>query len=210
MAGAAEGDAIPLSALQHYLYCPRQCALIHVEREWVENEATAQGRILHARVDDPKAEKRRGVRTLSALPIRSERLGVAGIADLVELRDGPEGPVPFPIEVKRGRPKPHRADEVQLCAQALCLEEMFGASVPEGALFYGQTKRRRPVAFDAALRALTEQAAADAAALLRRETLPPPDYAKRKCGGCSLAPVCAPLLDRSRSARRYLDREIGS
>ena len=135
-----EDALIPLSALQHQLFCPRQCALIHVEGLWAEDGATAEGRILHERVDAGRPERRPGVRIVRGLALRSLALGVSGIADVVEFSGRP--PRPFPVEYKRGKPKAHRADEVQLCAQAICLEEMFGGEVGEGALFYGTTRRR--------------------------------------------------------------------
>ena len=127
----AEDALIPLSALQHYLFCPRQCALIHVEQIWAEDGATAEGRILHERVDAGGMESRPGLRVERGIALRSLALGVSGKADAVEFHGRP--PRPVPVEYKRGKPKPHRADEVQLCAQAICLEEMFGAPVPEGA-----------------------------------------------------------------------------
>ena len=133
---AAEDGLIPLSALQHFLFCPRQCALIHVEHVWVEDVRTAEGRLLHERVDAGGAERRPGVRIERGVALRSLALGVTGRADVVEYHGRP--PLPYPVEYKRGKPKPHRADEVQLCAQAVCLEEMSGLSVPEGALFYGE------------------------------------------------------------------------
>jgi CRISPR-associated exonuclease Cas4 len=154
-------DFIALSALQHYLYCPRQCALIHIEQAWAENAATAEGRVAHERVHAVESEVRRGVRTVTGMPLRSDRLGVVGIADVVELHRAAEGDWrPFPVEHKRGRPKAHRADEVQLCAQSMALEEMFAVEIAEGALFYGQSRRRTPVAFDLTLRALTKEVAA--------------------------------------------------
>ena len=119
-----EDALIALSALQHQLFCPRQCALIHVEGLWAEDGATAEGRILHERVDAGRPERRPGVRIVRGLALRSLALGVSGIADVVEFSGRP--PRPFPVEYKRGKPKAHRADEVQLCAQAICLEEMFG------------------------------------------------------------------------------------
>ena len=155
-----EDALIPLSALQHQLFCPRQCALIHVEGLWAEDGATAEGRILHERVDAGRPERRPGVRIVRGMALRSLALGVSGIADVVEFSGRP--PRPFPVEYKRGKPKAHRADEVQLCAQAICLEEMFGGVVGEGALFYGTTRRRHPVVFDAALRMLTAETAAAA------------------------------------------------
>ena len=138
-------DYIPISALQHYLYCPRQCALIHVEQLWAESRHTAEGRVLHERADQPRAERRRGVRTVTAMPLAHAALGLTGIADVVEFHDAGDGEQAFPVEYKRGRPKAHRADEVQLCAQALCLEAMLDQPIPEGALFYGETRRRADV-----------------------------------------------------------------
>lgn len=150
-----DDDLLPISALQHYLYCPRQCALIHVERAWAENRQTAEGRVLHERADQPRGESRRGVRVVTAVPLAHAALGITGVADAVEFRSTEAGEQAFPVEYKLGRPKAHRADEVQLCAQALCLEEMLGRAVPEGALFYGKTRRRTAVVFDATLRELT-------------------------------------------------------
>lgn len=151
-----EDDLIPLSALQHYLFCPRQCALIHIERLWAENRQTAEGRILHERADQPLVEQRHGVRTVTAMPLSAPEQGIAGIADLVEFHANGTGETPYPVEYKRGRPKSHRADQVQLCAQALCLEAMFSRPVPEGALFYGATRRRQVVPFDTELRRLAQ------------------------------------------------------
>ena len=131
----SELDPIPISALQHHLYCPRQCALIHLEQLWAENTQTAQGRVLHERVDAGRMQRRAGVRSVSALPLSHAALGLTGVADVVEFRAHDGGEQAFPVEYKRGRPKAHRADEVQLCAQALCLEAMLGQPVPHGALF---------------------------------------------------------------------------
>lgn len=188
--GIAEDDLVPISALQHFLYCPRQCALIHVEQQWAENRFTAEGRLLHDRPDRGGGETRRGVRIARAVPIRSLRLGVVGIADVVELHDGSKRPVP--VEYKRGRPKAHRADEVQLCAQAVCLEEMFGTPVAEGFLFYGRERRRTTVRFDAGLRDLTRGISVETRRLLASERTPPPVYEPRKCNACSLKQLCRP------------------
>lgn len=184
----AEDLLLPISALQHYLFCPRQCALIHVERLWAENRATAEGRIIHEKADSGKAERRGGVRTLRAVQIRSFALGIAGVADVVEKR----GDMLIPVEYKRGKPKAHRADEVQLCAQALCLEEMFGVQVPEGVLFYGAVRRRHPVAMDGELRALTVQAAHDTREMVRAARTPAPAWVAKLCGACSMAELCRP------------------
>jgi len=209
-----ESDVRPpvlLSALQHYLFCPRQCALIHLEQAWSDDAATTEGRLLHERVDELRAERRRGVRTLTALPLRSHTLDMAGVADVVEMRaiEGGEAQ-PFPVETKRGRPKSHRADEVQLCAQALCLEEMFGMSVPAGALFYGKMRRRLEVAFDEPLRMLTLQVVSDTRVMLDAGITPPPIYRKAKCDACSLQETCRPRLPERPSAVRWLDREVES
>ncbi|MBS7811796.1 CRISPR-associated protein Cas4 [Roseococcus pinisoli] len=184
-----EDALIPLSALQHHLFCPRQCALIHVEQLWAEDVATAEGRLLHEKVDAGRPETRPGIRVARGLALRSLALGVSGKADAVEFRGRP--PQPFPVEYKRGKPKPHRADEVQLCAQAICLEEMFGRPVPEGALFYGTTRRRLVVAFDEELRALTSGVATEARANLLAGRTPPP-VRLSGCRRCSLQDLCQP------------------
>lgn len=201
---AVEDALVPVSALQHYLFCPRQCALIHVEQIWAEDGATAEGRILHERVDGGKPDRRHGVRTVRGLMLRSLALGVTGKADAVEFHEG----MPYPVEYKRGRPKAHRADEVQLCAQALCLEEMFGCAVPEGALFYGQTRKRQRIAFDEELRALTIRIAAETRAMIAEARTPPP-VAMPACRSCSLAQQCRPqLLESPPSVRRWLARQV--
>lgn len=184
----AEEMLLPISALQHYLFCPRQCALIHVERLWAENAATAEGRILHEKVDSGRAERRGGTQILRSVPLRSFALSVAGVADVVEKRSD----ALTPVEYKRGRPKAHRADEVQLCAQALCLEEMFGVTITEGTLFYGAVRRRHTVVFDQVLRTLTVQVAHDVIAMVRSARTPPPVWAAKLCGACSMADQCRP------------------
>lgn len=199
-----EDALVPLSALQHYLFCPRQCALIHVERIWAEDAATAEGRLLHERVDDGKPDRRRGVRTVRGVSIRSLALGVAGKADAVEFHGSGKTARPYPVEYKRGRPKGHRADEVQLCAQAICLEEMFAQDVPEGALFYGETRRRTVVAFDVELRDLTARVAADTRVMIASECTPPPVYTPA-CRKCSLVEACRPRrLERPPAVARWL------
>lgn len=202
--GAAEDSLIPVSALQHYLFCPRQCALIHVERIWVEDGATAEGRLMHERVDSGKPDRRKGVRTVRALTIRSLTLGLSGKADAVEFH----GNVPYPVEYKRGRPKAHRADEVQLCAQAICLEEMFDVPVPEGALFYGKTKKRHVVSIDGELRALTTRIAREAGAMIAEGHTPSP-CSLPGCIRCSLAERCRPKrLENPPAIQRWLVRQL--
>jgi len=151
-------EPVPLAALQHAVYCMRQAALIHLERLWAENLFTAEGHVLHIAADKAGWRKARGIRGVMALPIASCEHGISGVADLVEFHKTESGETPYPVEYKRGKPKRHRADEVQLCAQGLCLEEMTGQKVPEGALYYAQTKRRVAVPFDEALRQLTIEA----------------------------------------------------
>lgn len=204
-----DDDFIPISALQHYLYCPRQCALIHVEQLWAESRHTAEGRVLHERADKPRGERRRGVRTVTAMPLAHAALGITGIADVVEFHPGPGGERAFPVEYKRGRPKAHRADEVQLCAQALCLEAMLGQAIAGGALFYGETRRRTDVALDDELRRLTCDTIDATRAMLASGTTPTAQYNARLCDACSLLDLCQPhLLGRKTSVNTWLARQL--
>lgn len=204
-----EDDLIPLSALQHYLYCPRQCALIHVERLWAENRQTAEGSLLHDKADTPQVEQRHGVRTVTAMPLSSAQLGIAGVADIVEFRGAEAGEQPYPVEYKRGRPKAHRADEVQLCAQALCLEAMFGQPVKEGALFYGTTRRRMVVEFDEVLRELTLDTIRATREMIAAGLTPSARYEAKRCDACSLIELCQPhWLGRADSVEVWLRRLI--
>ncbi len=197
---------IPLSALQHFLFCPRQCALIHVEQIWSEDTATTEGRLLHERVDAGGGDTRPGIRVERGVALRSTALGLSGRADAVEFHGRPRQP--FPVEYKRGKPKPHRADEVQLCAQAICLEEMSGRVVPEGALFYGATRRRVIIPFDPALRTLTASIAAAARALLSSGITPSP-VLMPGCRRCSLLDACQPeRLQRPPSIARWLSTQF--
>lgn len=217
---------VMISALQHYLFCPRQCALIHVEGVWSENYLTAAGRVMHERVDRKGAETRRDVHLATSLRLVSYRLGVSGVADMVEFHrvetaSDEDGTVvasalsgrsgwwkPFPVEYKRGAPKPHRADEVQLCAQAMCLEEMLGVSVKEGALYYGETRRRTVVTFDDELRELTENTASGVQELLSSHKTPEARWTKG-CRACSLLDVCRPEDFSARdSARQWMRNQM--
>lgn len=205
----SEDNLLPLSALQHLMFCERQCALIHLERVWAENRLTAEGRILHEHVHEQGSESRGDTRIARGLPLRSLTLGVVGVADVVEFHR-PAGEVespwlPLPVEYKRGRPKPDQSDHLQLCAQAICLEEMLGVAVPEGAIFYGTPRRRQSVALDAALRAATQAAAARLHALIAAGRTPPANYEK-KCEACSLLELCMPRLSGGRSVKRYLEQ----
>lgn len=185
----AEDNLIAISALQHWLYCPRQCALIHVEQAWAENRFTAEGKVMHARAHDGPDESRPGIRITRGMPVRSLRLGISGQCDIVEFHT--DGRV-LPVEYKRGKPKAHRADEVQLCAQALCLEEMLGIEVTRGALYYGERHRRTDVEFDAELRQLVESTAAAVHDCFNAGTTPQAEYDPRRCDACSLIDQCQP------------------
>lgn len=196
---------VMLSALQHYAFCPRQCALIHLEQLWEENGATAEGRLMHMNAHEGTSRMRDGVKVVTDLELRCARLGLHGRADVVEFRRAGAGWAPYPVEYKKGRPRPGSdADEVQLCGQALCLEEMLGTAIPEGALFYGEARRRRVVGFDAALRARTEEVARAVRAMFEAGTTPPP--AERPwCAACSLVGSCLPGL-RAGRASAYVGR----
>jgi CRISPR-associated exonuclease Cas4 len=207
-----DDDLVPLSGLQHVVFCPRQAALIHVERVWREDAATAAGRVLHERVDEPGIGNQRGVRIARSMPLVSRRLGVRGIADMVELHaddKAPRGVRPVPIEVKRGRVKRELADQVQLCAQAMCLEEQFSVTVVQGALFYGGSHRRVTITFDGPLRQETERAARLLRDLISRGEVPPAVYLPAKCGKCSLEPLCLPkVTQRPTRGAAYLARLV--
>jgi CRISPR-associated exonuclease Cas4 len=206
----SEDDLLPISALQHLAFCERQWALIHLEQQWVENRLTAEGRQLHQRADEGHHQTKEGVRTCRGLHLRSLRLGLTGKADVVEFHPAHGGSArPFPIEYKRGRPKPDHRDEVQLCAQALCLEEMLNAEITTGALFYGEPRRRAAVAFDAELRAETERLAARLHELYAARITPRAKYEK-KCDSCSLYFICLPKTTGVSSAQRYLKRAVAA
>jgi CRISPR-associated exonuclease Cas4 len=187
-----DAEPIPLSALQHAVFCLRQAALIHLERLWAENLFTAEGHVLHIAADKAGSRKSRGVRRVMALPIASRAHGIAGVADLVEFHAGEGGETAYPVEYKRGKSKLHRADEVQLCAQGLCLEEMTCRAVPEGALYYAETKRRVVVPFDEALRRLTLDTVAALRDIFASLQTPPAIYRAERCRACSLIALCRP------------------
>ena len=218
---------LPISALQHLIFCRRQCALIHLEGQWAENRLTAEGRVLHRRVHEGPSETRGGVRLARRVPLRSLRLGLFGVADLVEMHPPPGqqagawrevalnatgSPSPtftgwrmVPVESKRGRAKRSDCDRIQLCAQALCLEEMLAVVDEEGAIFYGKPKRREAVIFDAGLRRVTEAAARELHALVTSGRTPPPETGP-KCRSCSLRQTCLP--EASADAKAWLSREV--
>lgn len=200
-------DLLMISALQHYAFCPRQCALIHIEQIWQESGRTAEGRIMHERVHDEGRESRGHIRTECGVPLRSLRLGLIGKADVVEFHRQTDGSwLPFPVEYKRGKPKADDCDRVQLCAQAICLEEMLSVMIPEGALFYGQTRHRLHVAFDETLRRETAKVAHHAYKLIASGLTPPPIFEKR-CESCSLMAECLPkTIQKRRSVKSYMER----
>jgi CRISPR-associated exonuclease Cas4 len=199
-------DLLPISALQHLLYCERQCALIHIERIWSENRYTAEGNILHERAHSHKDETRPGVRTERTLEVRSLSLGLAGQADVVEFHSN--GVVNV-VEYKRGQPKKNDCDRVQLCAQALCLEEMMGIRIDAGALYYGTNKRRFEVIFDGELREKTRLAAQRLRTLLDVGETPQAFYEDKKCRRCSLLDDCLPSkAERSQSVKEYFSQML--
>jgi len=211
-----EDDLLPISALQHLAFCERQCALIHIEQIWTENRLTAEGRVLHERAHDADAENRGDLRIARGLLLRSLRLGLSGVSDVVEFRRAEENDgvklteavgwwKPYPVEYKRGRPKVTDIDLVQLCAQAICLEEMLQTTVPEGALFYGQPRRRQVVVIDAKLREETERLAVRLHEFIDVGVTPPAVSAKH-CQNCSLLQSCLPNLKAgSNAVSRYLE-----
>ena len=203
----SEDDLLMLSALQHLLFCPRQCALIHIEQLWSENRLTAEGRILHERVHNASRELRGKIRVEFDLPIRSLTLGISGRADVVEfhLRENGIWQL-FPVEFKRGKPKKDDSDRVQLCAQAMCLEEMLEVTVPKGALFYGKKRRRMDVDLDESLRQTTTDAARELHELLDSAVTPHPRYSRR-CENCSFLDLCLPkVMGKKRKVENYMNR----
>ena len=214
-----EADLLPISGLQHLEFCGRQCALIHVERLWAENRHTAEGKLLHERVDEGADENRRGLRTLRGVHLRSLALGLSGRADLVELRRLPESRTTtvtglrlprvsgawrvVPVEFKRGKPKANACDRVQLCAQAIALEEMLAVEIESGEIFYGTPRRRTVVEFDPLLRSETANAARRFHELVRSGRTPNAEKSP-KCRNCSLLDLCLPGALSGRSVPAYL------
>ena len=210
----SDDDLLLLSGIQHFFFCRRQWALIHIEQQWQENILTFGGRELHERVDDPFFTEARGtVLVTRSLPIISRRLGLYGVADVVEFYKSDEGIKlrgrkglwqPHPVEYKYGEPKIDERDMVQLCAQALCLEEMFNTSVMEGDIFYGRTRRRQRVKFDEDLRQMVMELSVEMHRLFEEGITPLPEQSKA-CRSCSLIEICIPHASKKRSVRRYLN-----
>lgn len=205
-----EDDLIMISALQHYVYCPRQCALIHVEDVWNENVFTVRGEILHEKVDTDTYETRGAKKTVRGLRIHSFKYGIVGRCDVVEFYESKtvgtiilDCPLIVPVEFKSGKPKENISDKVQLCAQALCLEEMLNTTITRGAFFYGKIRRRDIVAIDKTLREQTENIIASVREIVSKKIVPVAEYAQ-KCRNCSLEPICLPKAMNQRKLSNYI------
>ncbi len=209
---------LPLSGIQHFIFCRRQWALIHIERQWQENALTAEGRILHSRVDDPFfTETRKNVIVTRSLPVSSPTLGLTGICDVVEFTASPDGVqlagragrfLPAPVEYKRGKIKTDGSDEIQLCAQAICLEEMLAVPISTGYLYYAKTRRRVTVEMSEALRERVRKATQEMHAYFERGYTPKVKPFKG-CKSCSLADVCMPQVQAERvQASAYIQQQI--
>lgn len=202
--GMTESDPIPLSALQHWCYCPRQCGLIHLEQAFADNIHTARGQAVHRLVDTPGYEMQAGVKVERALPLWSDQLGLIGKADLVEFH--PDGRI-FPVEFKHGRRRQKQHDDVQLAAQALCLEEMLGRPVTHGAIYHASSRRRRDVAITPDLRRLVMETANAIRAMLASGCLPPPVNDAR-CRECSLNEICEPAALAAKGVQADLAAQL--
>lgn len=208
-----EEDWLQLSGLQHFAFCRRQWALIHIENQWAENYRTVDGQLMHERVHDQEFRESRGDRlTVRGLAVHSAELGISGQCDAVEFFKDPAGVslrgreglwLPYPVEYKRGRPKEHGADELQLCAQAMCLEEMLCCTVPEGALYYGEPRRRTAVRFTSELRGRVQDSLAEMHQLYQRRYTPKVKPSKA-CNACSLKDLCLPKLMSRKDVSDYL------
>lgn len=213
-------DCIQISGLQHLAFCPRRWGLIYLEQEWQENILTAEGRKMHERVDSAYKEFRKGLKQYSGLYVKSNQLGIYGRTDLVEaIKDescinrintlGLNGKWRlYPVEFKRGKAYSKEADLIQLCAQALCLEEMTDSSVPFGAVFYGQTRKRLEVQFDEGLRSKTKELISTAHALLQEKILPDARFYLH-CRSCSMIDVCMPKKLQKQKLDQYREELLG-
>lgn len=194
---------IPLSALQHYAYCPRQCGLIHNEQAWADNWFTAQGNVLHQRVDRGEPATRQGIRYERGVLINAPQLGLTGKMDLLEVEVSSNRYTP--VEYKRGRPKVESWDRIQVCAQVMCLEEMLDVTISEGALWYWQTRHREPVVCDESLRKETRLVIECVRQLFDQELIPKTVALKKRCKACSLIDLCQPELIRNDHSKDYFD-----
>ena len=213
-----QDELLPLSGIQHFLFCRRQWALIHIEQQWKENVLTAEGKIMHQRADDPFfTETRKGIITARSVPVASYRLGLSGVCDVVEFTSSPDGVklpnkdglyLAAPIEYKRGKEKHDHSDEAQLCAQAICLEEMLSMAIPRGYLFYGETRHRVEIELTAELRNLVKEMAEEMHNYFQRGYTPKVKTSKA-CRSCSLADICLPvLLEKVIPASKYIKQQI--
>ncbi len=210
-------EMLMLSGLQHFAFCRRQWALIHIEQQWAENVRTVEGNILHRRAHDAQQFEARGDLLIArGMRIKSDKLGVTGVCDVVEFRRdetgialvGREGKwQPYPVEYKRGQPKENNADELQLCGQAMCLEEMLVCTIPEGSLFYGETRRRKQVMFTPELRGQVAQLLAEMHQYFDRGYTPKVRRTKA-CNACSLKDLCLPQMTRAGSVHSYIQRHL--
>lgn len=198
-------NPIPLSALNQYSYCPRRCYLIHAEGEFVDNMHTLRGTHEHERVDRDKHEVNGAVRVEYALPVWSDRLGLLGKCDAVEFH--PDGSV-YPVEYKHGKRRRWINDDVQVAAQAMCLEEMLDRAVKKGAIYHQQSRRRREVIVDNALRKAVENAAQDLRRVLAHKDRPPPIAERQRCGECSMRDICQPYFADAASKLAAMRREL--
>ena len=213
-----EEDMLMLSGIQHYMFCPRQWALIHIEQQWEENRLTTEGNLLHINVDNPSYRQKNGdIITLRSVPISSAKLGLYGITDAIELHSVTSGSTgikhktfpglwqPFPIEYKRGKPKRTPIDEVQLAAQAICLEEMYKISIEYGALYYGETKHREVITINESLRAQTIECAHKMHEIFQAQSIPKANKGNH-CKNCSLVDICMPNKGRYSMVNTYLTK----
>lgn len=206
-----------LSGIQHFVFCRRQWALIHIEQQWAENGRTIDGKLMHRTAHDEMRVEKRGNQVITrGMRVVSHRLGVSGICDVVEFRrneNGIEIPSwsgrwkPYPVEYKKGVPKDHDADELQLCLQAICLEEMLCCNVEEGSLYYGETRRRKKVEFSGEMRHRVEELLREMHNLYRRGWTPKVNTSNR-CRACSLKEICIPKLSRSVQVSTYINRSL--
>ena len=199
-----EDDFIMISALQHYVYCPRQCALIHVDDVWQENLFTTRGNIMHEKVDTDTYESRGTLKTIRGLRIHSFRYGIVGRCDVVEFRKTKAGEDVMPVEFKSGKPKENISDKVQLCAQVFCLEEMLNIQIKHGAFFYGKIRRRNIIDLDDELRLQTENIIDSVREIVSQKFIPAAVY-EAKCRNCSLQSICQPKAMNKRKLQNYIE-----
>lgn len=216
----SDDDMLMLSGIQHYMFCPRQWALIHLEQQWADNRLTTEGELLHSNVDNPSYRHRNGdIITLRSLQVSSKELGLYGVTDAVELLSAEDDSVSvripaydgawtlYPVEYKHGKPKVELCDKVQLAAQVVCLEEMYGIHISEAALFYWEVRRREVVSIDEDLRNITFRLATEMHKLYALRQLPSAVKAAH-CRNCSLADVCMPNLSKCNSVKNYLKNNL--